>query len=81
MLIAVKIASPISFILTIVFVLFSRSKLIIPISAVVTAIIFETVLSSTNPVRNWGSGLILGVIAALIQAGFAYWLVGLFRKK
>lgn len=79
--IAVKTLDPVSFVIAFIVVLFGRKKSIILISAVIAALATETILTTLQLSRPWGLGLIPGFIAALIQAGLSYWIVGLFRKK
>lgn len=77
----VKVLDPISFGLAFLIILFSRNKAIILVSASITAVVIETLLTSSQYTRSWGQGIVPGFIAALIQAGVSYWIVGLFRKK
>lgn len=76
-----KLLDPISFIVILVISFFSRSKWIIPASAVTGAIVTETILASNQYTRAWGSGLGHGLVASGIHALICYWLVGKFKKN
>jgi hypothetical protein len=77
----VKLLDPIAFAIAFSVVLCSRKKTVIFISAAVTAIAVETILTSTQSARIWGQGLLPGFVAALLQAGLSFWIVSLFRGK
>jgi len=76
-----KLLDPISFVVILVISFFSRSKWIIPASAVIGAIVTETILASNQYTRTWGSGLGHGLVASGIHALTCYWLVGKFKKN
>ncbi len=75
-----KILDPVSFIVVLVVSLFSRKKWIIPVAAIIGAIVTETILTFTQITRTWGQGIILGVLASGIHAVLSYWLIGKFKK-
>jgi len=76
----VKMLDPVSFIVVLMVSTFSREKWIIPVAAIIGAIVTETVLTSTQNLRIWGEGIIFGVLASGVHAVLSYWLIGKFKK-
>jgi len=69
-----KLLDPISFIVALVIVLFSRRWWIIIVAAAVSAVIVETILTSTQFTRTWGQGLLLGFVASAIHASVIFFV-------
>jgi nucleoside permease NupC len=80
-LILASLIDPIRFAITLAVTLFSRQKWIIPVSAIVSAIASETLLTSIQMSRTWGEGILPGVIASGIQALLCFWAVAKFRRS
>jgi len=76
----VKMLDPVSFIVVLMVSIFSREKWIIPVAAIIGAIVTETVLTSTQITRTWGQGIIFGVLASGVHAVLIYWLIGKLIK-
>ena len=76
-----KTLDPIGFLIVLVISLFSRKKWIIPISAIFSSIIIESILTSSQISRNWGESIIPGLIASSVHAIICYFIINLFRKN
>lgn len=76
-----KLLDPISFIVVLIISFFSREKWIIPVAAVIGAVVTETMLTSTQITRTWGHGVIPGLMASGIHAILCYWFIRKFKKK
>ena len=78
-LILASVADPIRFVITLVVSLGSRKKWIILVATIVSAVSSETLLTSLQVTRQWGSGIWPGLIASAVQAVLCYWVIGKFR--
>ena len=73
---------PVRLVLTLGVVLFSRKIWIIPIAAICSAVVVETMLTSSQMTRDWGEGIVIGFLASLIQASLIFLVrKGLSKKK
>ena len=78
-LIFVKILDPIGLAVCFAVLLKLKDKWwSIPLAALTSAIISETILSSTQVTRDWGEGLGRGLVGGGVQAAAVY---GLFKLK
>ena len=76
---AVMVVDPAGLVIVLVICSMSRKKWIIPVAAIIAALIAETVLTATQYTRAWGSGMPLTLLATTIQAVACYWLVSRIR--
>ena len=76
-----RLFDPVSAVVALVVVTFSRKKWIIIVAAIIAAIVAETVLTSMQMRRSWGQGLVPGIIAGSLHAIIFFWVVGRFRKS
>ena len=79
-IIIAKLLDPVSVIITVIVVLFSRSAWIVPVAAIVAALSVESMLVSTQFSRNFGDGIVLGLVASMIHATIAFKIVNKIRK-
>lgn len=78
--ILISFFDPIRLVITLAVSLCSRQKWIIPVAAMVSAIVIETLLTSMDITRTWGEGILLGMVASGIQALMCYGAVGEFQR-
>lgn len=78
-LIFVKLLDPIGLVICFLLLLKLRDKWwSIPLAALASALVSETILASTQVTRDWGDGLGNGILGGLAQAVVVY---GLFKLK
>ena len=79
--ILVRAADPIAFIILLAaLAIFFTKKAIIP-AAIVVALGVETLTAQMNPTHSWGDKIIHGIIASLIQAFIAFYIVKFFKSR
>ena len=76
-----NLLDPIAFLIAFIVVLFSRSKWIILVAAIAETVLSEAIVTSTQVTRDFGDGLAVGFVAALIHATVAYLIVTKFRNR
>jgi uncharacterized membrane protein YraQ (UPF0718 family) len=72
---------PIRFGITLGVSLCSRKWWIVAVAAIVSAIISETLLTSIQTTRQWGDGMLPGIIASVVQAVLCYSVIGIIRRS
>lgn len=76
-----SLLSPVRLIITLVVVLLSKRKWIIPVAAATSAVAVETLLTAQQETRDWGEGIVVGLLASLIYASVIYWIRGRVIRK
>lgn len=77
-----KFVDPIALFSAFVVMLLSpRDWRFIPLAAVISAIIGETVLTMIQYTRTWGEGILLAIIVGIVHACLSYWVIGKFKKS
>ena len=76
-----SLLSPVRLIVTLLIVLLSKRGWIIPVAAVTSAAVVETLLTTLQMTRVWGDGLVVGLAASLIHASLIYWIRGLIVRR
>jgi|TARA_B100001971_G_C17816915_1_gene346952 vacuolar-type H+-ATPase subunit C/Vma6 len=79
--ILVRTLDPFSFIVILILIGIVYSKKMILPAAIIGAILSETLSAQMNPVYDWGYRIIPGLIASLIQAFIAFYIIKFFKSR
>lgn len=78
----VKLLDPIAFLVIILLNLITREKWIIPVSAIIVAVLYEFLLGMIgSKSHTFGTSLLPGIIASTIHALIAYKIVGWYKSR
>ena len=71
---------PIRVFITLVFLLFARSRWMVFVAAALSTVVCETLLMALQTTWVWGEGLVVGGVASLLQSVVLFWMGSAVRN-